>query len=78
MVVVLVDAMNARAPSAVAGVIFVVDTLAFIDQIVADGIRTVALAASPCSVARLGHGGWKSIKPACEGGFYKGFRAAAQ
>jgi hypothetical protein len=49
MVVVLVQVMNARTPSAAARVIFVVDTLAFIKWIVADGINR----GQPCSDHRI-------------------------
>jgi hypothetical protein len=78
MVVVLVDAMNADTPSAAAGVVVVADTLAFIIQIVADGIVKAALAESPSRSTSVRYSDLKSIKSACQGGFYKGFKAVAQ
>jgi hypothetical protein len=79
MVVVLVETMNAGTPSAAARVRVVVDTLAFINHIVADGIKTMQfgnLIASrrPCMADKAG----KQKKTACEDGFYSAIEAAAQ
>jgi hypothetical protein len=78
MVVVLVQMMSARTPSAAAGAIFVVDTLAFMVLIVADGVKKTQFLSVTLRHRMDGRQGGKVEKPPLKTAFYYAIWAAAQ